>query len=262
MRAAPPPQRPGRACHRAGSLIEDASRPSAAASDVTSPCEELWAPAGLDPFPIYRESELGQDERFVDAFLKMFTYYDSVWKWAKEQAPMHLGTFKPGQMVSCDLGVFAPAFAGRHGVTQGEVEARIAQFWSELKLPVTPLKAEIEQITRTGVGRILDDVVFFVDSEAVPPLDFVIREYALSNFDLPVYFVELSFRLYLPPGLHHGVVLMSEKHSDRTYFISFLIEMSAFDTPAVESMARAVVSAGDYIAAILSAAASVGIAIL
>ena len=152
------------------------------------------------------------------------------WKFAKSQ----------GQSGGCSISgrtgpsflpypyevVYAPAFKGKHGHTESEVEADLARFWNQLQMPVTPLRDEIDRIARTGMGRILDEVVVLVDSEVLSPREYVVREYAIRQLVGPVYFVELSLRLYLRPGLHHAVVLMSEKDSNCTYYLSFTIEMS------------------------------------
>ena len=92
---------------------------------------ELFSPPdGLYPLPVFHEdeqlrhSESVIGEIYVAELLAMFTYYDSLWGWAKEQTLIHLGgTFKPGQLISCDFGVYAPAFKGKHGHTESEVEA-------------------------------------------------------------------------------------------------------------------------------------------
>ena len=243
---------------RAWLTIPEFSPPSWAVSDSTISCEDLGKfspPDGLYPLPVFHEdeqlrhSESVIGEIYVAELLAMFTYYDSLWGWAKEQTLIHLGgTFKPGQLISCDFGVYAPAFKGKHGHTESEVEADLARFWNQLQMPVTPLRDEIDRIARTGMGRILDEVVVLVDSEVLSPREYVVREYAIRQLVGPVYFVELSLRLYLQPGLHHAVVLMSEKDSDCTYYLSFTIEMSDAPVAPVASMLRAAVGAGDYIA--------------
>ena len=125
--------------------IPEFSPPSWAVSDSTISCEDLGKfspPDGLYPLPVFHEdeqlrhSESVIGEIYVAELLAMFTYYDSLWGWAKEQTLIHLGgTFKPGQLISCDFGSMHLPSRESTGIRNRRLKLTLRAFGTNYKCP-------------------------------------------------------------------------------------------------------------------------------